>query len=262
MNRTLTRIVALGLAGASAVLAVGAFGFGFAGGPDCVGAQTGDVERRIDCGNGTGPPPPPSACASTAGFSAISASPRNRGLRIRFARRVNAKATVDLFQQNRGRRILGNRRVALFRNGTSGFSFSGKKSTDGVYIVRFRVATGRGRTDFRRLAVERRGGRFRARPDYYRRASCDNLSSFKLERPVFGGSQNRALNVAYRLGSAGQVTVTVRRGTRVLRRFAAGTRRANRTYRLRIPSEGVRRGDVRVQLKVGSTTATLTSKRL
>jgi len=262
MNRTLSRFVVPGLATATAVVAVGAVGFGGVGGPDCVGAQGSDVERRIDCGNGTGPPPPPSACAATAGFSSVAVSARGRGLRIRFARRVSAKATVDLFQQNRGRRILGNRRVALFRNGTSSFAFSGKGSTDGVYIVRYRVPTDRGRTDFRRLAVERRGGRFRGRPDYYRRASCDDLSSFKLERPVFGGTQNRALNVAYRLGRPGRVTVTVLRGTRVLKRFAAGNRVANRTFRLRIPSEKIKRGDVRVRLKVGSTTSTLTSRRL
>lgn len=261
MNRTLTRIVAPGLAAAIAVFAVGAFGFGFAGGPDCAGAQGPDVERRIDCGKG-GPPPPPSACAATAGFSSVAASARNRGLRIRFARRVSAKATVDLLQQSRGRRILGNRRVALFRNRASTVNFTGRRATDGIYVVRFRVPTGRGRTDFRRLAVQRRDGRFRARPDYYRRASCDNLSSFKLERPVFGGTQNRALNIAYRLGRRGRVTVTVLRGTRVLKRFAPGNRRANRTFRLRFPSEGVKRGDVRVQLKVGSTTSTLTSRRL
>jgi hypothetical protein len=266
MNRVLQRCLVPGLAGGAAVLVAGALalgGIGGVGGPDCVGAQApgSDVERRIDCGNG-GPPPPPSACAATAGFSSVAVAPRGRGLGIRFTRRVRAKATVDLLQQSSGRRILGNRRVALFRNGTSAFSFAGARGGDGVYVVRFRVPTRGGRTDVRRLTVERRRGRFRARPDYYRRASCDAVSSFKLERPVFGGRSNRALNVAYRLARGGRVTVTVLRGSKVLRRFPAGTRRANRTYRLRFPSEHVARGDIRVRLKAGSTTATLTSRRL
>ena len=261
MNRSLTRIVAPGLAGAAAVMAVGAFGFGFAGGPDCVGAQGGDVERRIDCG-GKGPPPAPSACAATAGFSSVAVSPRGRGLRIRFSRRVSGRPTIDVLQQSRGRTILGNRRVFIVRDGAGPYTYSGRRGGDGVYVVRFRVPIGKGRTDVRRLTVQRKAGRFRVRPDYYRRASCDTLNAFKLERPVFGGPQNRALNVAYRLRKTGRVTVTVSRGTRVLKRFAAGTRRANRTFRLRLPSESIKRGDVRVRLQVGSTTATLVSRRL
>ncbi len=262
-TRVLPRVVAPVLVGATAVLGVAAFGFGGAGGPDCVGAQTpgSDVQRKIDCGNG-GPPAPPSACAATAGFSSVAVRPRGRGLRISFARRVKAQATVDVLQQSQGRRILGNRRVFIVRDGEGAFTYSGRRGGDGFYVVRYQVPTGGGRVDVRRLTVQRTRGRFKVRPDYYRRASCDQLSSFKLERPVFGGRQNRALNVAYRLRRSGKVTLTILRGKRVVRRINAGTRSANRTFRLRLPSERIARGDLRVRLRVGSTTATLTSRRL
>lgn len=260
MNRTLSRCLVPGLAAATAVVAVGAFGFGGVGGPDCVGAQGPDVAQRIDCG-AAGAPEVPSACAATAGFRSVAVKPRGGGLRFSFKRRVGAKATVDLFQQSSGRRVL-DRRVALFKNGTSTFNFNGKKGGDGVYIVRFRVPFGSGRTDVRRLAVERRNGVFKARPDYYRRANCDSLTSFKLERPVFGGTKARALNIAYRLGRSGKVSVKVLIGNKAFKTLPAGQRVAGKTYRLKLSSAGLPRGDVKIRLKVGATTSTLVSRRL
>ena len=264
MNRTLRRVLAPALAGTTAVVAVGAFGFGGAGGPDCVGAQGPgtDVQRRIDCGGSNGGAPPPSACVATAGFSSVSARPRGRGLSLRFSRRVSAKATVDIVQQSRGR-VIRDRRVATLRNGNKAFNYAGKGLRSGVYIVRFGVPFGSRRIDYRRLAVERRGGRFRLLPDYFRRATCDSLAIFKLERPVFGGTKNRPLGIAYRLQRSGPVTITVLRGKRVLKRFKTVRRPVGKSFRVKFSSAGVPRGaTVKVRLKVGATTATLVSRRL
>ncbi len=125
-----------------------------------------------------------------------------------------------------------------------------------------------GRTDVRRLALARRGGRFRVRAGYYRRRSCGLLSSYKLERPVFGGRANRPLGIAFRVSRESRVSVRVMRGKRTVKRFRTTTRRARRTHRLRLASERLRRGNHRVILRVTpagggpAVTATLVAKRL
>ena len=121
-------------------------------------------------------------------------------------------------------------------------------------------------TEVRRVTLRRQDGRFSVRPSFYRRASCRLLRSFKLERPVFGGRRNRDLGIAFRLTDEAAVTVEIRRGSRVVKRFATTQRAGNRTHRLRVDSEGRPRGDYRVTLTArrGSTVvrSTLTSRRL
>ena len=92
------------------------------------------------------------------------------------------------------------------------------------------------------------------------------LRTFKLERPVFGGRRNRALGITFRVDREARVFAEVLRGRRVVRRFVPTTRRAGVTHRLRLASEGIGRGDVRVRLTVTAgrsrVVATLTSRRL
>ena len=107
-----------------------------------------------------------------------------------------------------------------------------------------------GLRDVRRVALVRRDGRFARRPAFYRRASCGLLSSFKLERPAFGGRRNRSLGIAFRLSRAARVTVVVRRGGTVVRRLGTAQRGAGLTHRLRLGSERLRRGDHVVSLTV------------
>ena len=138
---------------------------------------------------------------------------------------------------------------------------------DGQFFARLRIAAPGGITDVRRVALSRRNGRFSTRPAFYRRASCGAVSSFKLERPVFGGRTNRALDASYRLGAQGRLTLELLRGSRVIRRLApVRTQLADRTYRVRVASEKLRRGDHRVRLTVVAngrrTVALLTAKRL
>jgi hypothetical protein len=132
--------------------------------------------------------------------------------------------------------------------------------------VRFRVRAGVG-TDVRRSVLVRRNGRFKRRPAFYRRASCATLAQFKLERPVFGGRRNRALGIAYRVATRSRVTVVVRRGKKVVRRFRARTDRPRETVRLRLASEKLRRGRHRIQITVQpergvATRASLYAQRL
>jgi len=206
-------------------------------------------------------------CTVTSGFTRVRVVPRGRGLRFD-ARVRSGSFSASVFRQSQGRLVLGERRVARFTGRRRAFTWSGRGARvgDGVYLVR--LTTGRGaRADTRRFVVERRGGRFRVRPASARRDGCALLAAFKLERPVFGGRRNRALGISYRTTALARVTVEVLRGGRVLRRFPASTRTPNRTHRLRLASERLPRGDVRIRLRAvprrGATvTAVLVARRL
>ncbi len=136
---------------------------------------------------------------------------RGAGLRLGFRRARARRVTVDVFQHSAGRRVLGERRVAHFGARRRGVRWNGRGATDGLFSARFVDGAAGGLRDVRRVALVRRGGRFARRPAFYRRASCGPLSSFKLERPAFGGRRNRSLGIAFRLSRAARVTVVVRR---------------------------------------------------
>jgi hypothetical protein len=162
--------------------------------------------------------------------------------------------------------------VARFNRRTRSFTWNGRarnarRITSGRYFVRFRMPTGPGRRDVRRVTLERSATRFRSRPPFYGRSSCGLLTSYKLSSAVFGGRQGRRLGIAFRLSRAARVTVTVRRGTStIVRRFRARTYRARRTHRLVLPARGRRRGDYRVTLRATRGTRragqTLVARRL
>src|SRR5205823_5570601 len=109
-------------------------------------------------------------------------------LRIAFSPRSAAPVSVAVFQASHGRTIYGQRLVARFSRVRRSFTWDGRANvrghrvTDGTFFVR---VTARG--DVRRITLRRLHGHFRPRPSFYRRASCGLVSSFKLERPVFGG---------------------------------------------------------------------------
>ena len=84
---------------------------------------------------------------------------------------------------------------------------------------------------------------------------------------MFGGRTNRAVDVTYRLGAKGRTTLELLRGSHRVRRLApTRVRSKGRAYRVRIASEGLRRGDYRVRVTVRSrgrtTAAVLTARRL
>lgn len=233
-------------------------------------AQGDAVVPRADCG--AAETTLQSCAAVTESFRTVRARPSGRGLRLSFTRRVARPVTIDVFQVADGGRVIGQRRVAHFANRQGAVRWSGRRQRgrpavrNGVLFVRFRIRDARGRLDERRIALARSRGRFRLRPDFYRRTSCATLTSFKLERPVFGGRTSRALNIAFRLARAGTVGIEVRRGGRVVRRFRATSRQARRTHRLRLASARLPRGTYEIRLvyrgSQGSLTARLFSQRL
>ncbi|HEX2085400.1 MAG TPA: hypothetical protein VHF89_06940, partial [Solirubrobacteraceae bacterium] len=105
-------------------------------------------------------------------------------------------------------------------------------------------------------------------PPHYRKESCSLLTSYKLLRPVFGGRDGRAVAASYRLTRRARASLTIMRGNRVIRRGRMRLRRADITYREKLSSRGLRRGDYRFILRVRPTggrravRAVLTSRRI
>ena len=223
-------------------------------------------ERTERFGTGGGGP---RGCRAANGFVRVFARPRGRRVRVEAAQVDDGRFDVDVFRQSRGRRVIGELRVARFRDRSGSFVWRGRgrRIGDGVYMVRFRKRLASGRVDSRRIVLERRRGRWRRLPDHYRRNSCGRLPSFKLSRPVFGGITRRPLGIAFRVSTRSRVAVVVRRGKKVVTRFRPKLRAARTTHRLRLSSRGLRRGNYRVVLRVRPRggkplVARLTSRRL
>jgi hypothetical protein len=202
------------------------------------------------------------ACKSSLGFSRASAKGRRRGLAFSFRRTTRNPVKVDVFRTTRGRRVTGERRVARFDRRSRSFRWNGRgrRVRDGYYIVRFAVRAPNGATDFRRVAFRRKGGRFRKLPAYFRGKQCSLVETFKLKRPVFGGTTRRKLGIAFRLGRAARVRITVTRKGKVVKRFRQRTYNARRTYRLRLGAKGRKRGLYRVTLRAQRPGATATTR--
>ena len=211
-------------------------------------------DRRPDENAPPAPPPGPAVCPYAPKFRYAQARPRGRGLRLRFATAANSPTTVDVFQTSRARRVIGGRRVAHFPGRKRAFTWNGRTRrkggmSNGTYFARF--TTGSGKTqDVRRVTLVRSRGRFRVVKPHHRRTPCQLIRTFKLSRPAFGGTTSKRLGIAYRLLSRARVTITVRRGGKVIRRFRPVRRNANRTYRNSISPRRLRRGVYRVTATV------------
>ena len=205
-----------------------------------------------DSGPEAPPPAEPGspACAETSRLAGAAA--RADGRRLAFSLPAGAgPVDVDVIRQSAG----GSRLVARFGARRASFTWSPpvRVALDGVYVVRFAVGG-----DVRRLAVERRRGRFAPRPEYRLQVACGAVALFALDRPVFGGRGERPLGIAYRLARTGRAEVRVLRAGRTLRRYPAVTVPGGRLVRLRLRSEEIPAGDVRVVLQVATAEATVT----
>ncbi|HEV3001616.1 MAG TPA: CocE/NonD family hydrolase C-terminal non-catalytic domain-containing protein [Solirubrobacteraceae bacterium] len=185
------------------------------------------------------------------------ARPAGRGLRFAIPR-GRGRVVVSVFRHSRGRRVAGPVLVARFaRRGSFRWrgraNRRGRRVTDGVYQVRLQ----RGRAASR-LAVERRGGRFRRRPDYALNPGCGVVRLLRLTRPVLGGRRGHGVRITFRLGARGDATVRVMRGRRTLRTMRRPGVRAGRRVVLRLRPGGLPRGTVRVVLRVRSGGRTVT----
>ena len=107
------------------------------------------VELAMRCGVGgspTDPLPVEAACTAPNGFRSVNTTRRKQGAAAGLqphSRGIRSASTSS--RRRKGRRIFkGAKRVALFRNRTRSFNWSGrgtkgKRLSNGVYYVRFRV---------------------------------------------------------------------------------------------------------------------------
>jgi hypothetical protein len=212
------------------------------------------------------------ACGPPAGLRRVSVRPRGRGVRIAFRRTARALSTrADAYQESVGRRIGAERRVAGFADRRRSFTWSGRSKRagvrvrDGYVLVQLRTRTRQG-TGVRSFTLLRRGGRYLKRPAYVKRSACVLLRSFRIGRPVFGGTTRRKLGVALRIRKAGRVRMTLRRDGRVVRRLANRRLQPGGRIVLHIRPRALRVAAYRVRVDVRSAgkrrAAVLTARRL
>jgi hypothetical protein len=189
-------------------------------------------------------------------------------VRLGFRRFARRPVRIDVFQVSQGRRVISERLAARFKARSKAVTWKGRGARgDGLYFARFRMRTRNGKgTETRRITLLRRNGRFSRRPDFYRRAACDLLPSYKLERAAFGGPKRTPLRIAYRVATTARAQVSVLRGKKTIKRFKARTAAPKRTHRLRLASRKLARGDYKVRITVGRgagrVVSTLVSRRL
>ncbi len=131
------------------------------------------LAMTLSCGQAATPTTPAAGgggatCTDPNGFRRVGVTRRGRGLLITFSRRVRNPVTVSIFQTSKGRKIVQDRRVALFRNRQRGFVWNGRKARGnkrrvarGVYYVRFRMTDAARKIDTRRVVVHKgKNGRF------------------------------------------------------------------------------------------------------
>ncbi|HVE67513.1 MAG TPA: CocE/NonD family hydrolase [Solirubrobacteraceae bacterium] len=190
-------------------------------------------------------------CARASGFRSAAVRAHGTGLRFAFTPRAGRPPTrVELFEQTIGRFVGGRRRVDFGRRARP-FAWNGRAGGlhDGHWSARLQVRSPGGALDTRLIGLQRRRGRWRVLPGYFRTAPCALVSYLSLARPVFGGSHRRPLWLGFTLRSAARVAITVSRGRRVLRLVAVGSRRAG-THRLVVPAHHFRPGSHTVTLTV------------
>jgi len=156
-------------------------------------------------------------CATASGFRRAQVTPRRRGLRFTVSRRVRRSFTVDVLRNTRGRHVLAGSRVARFTGRTRSFTWKGRHAGAGYYTVRLRLGG-----DTRQFALVRRHGRFHRRPAIETATGCTLVRSARLSGPAWGGANRRSLRVAVALVRKGTITITVRRGKKVVRRAHTG----------------------------------------
>jgi hypothetical protein len=174
-------------------------------------------------------------------------------LRFTVSRLVEKPFAVDVYRSSRGHRVLANARVAHFGARKGSFTWKGRGAGAGYYTVRLKLGG-----DTRQFALIRKRGRFHRRPATATRAGCTLIRSAKLSGPAWGGSNRKPLGVAVRLVRSGTVAITIRRGTKVVKRSTASS------FALR--PDHLPRGDYRVTIVARAASLTqrviLTSRKL
>ena len=212
-------------------------------------------------------------CPQSSGFTGVSpAGAGPRAVRVTFGRRETLPVDVDVFAVSRGRRVVAQRRVARFAGRTDNFVWDGRDTAghvvpEGFYVMRFTMRREERVVDSRRVALVKRRTGFVRGPVFERVPECDLLTTYRLERPVFGGTRDTPLGLTIRLERDARVQFTITRvGGQVVSRQDPVPSSARQTYRITLAAGELRPGDYRVRLVAVSgsdrVVETLTAHRL
>jgi len=190
------------------------------------------------------------ACQSGAGFSKVSVTAAGTSLKIDGTVTKAGPFTAELFQVAKGKKAAKAKKVATLQvNGST--TYDGKKTKKGTYFLRLTSRGNGSRPDIRDFPFERTARFFKARKAMALPDSCDTISVFRLDSPVFGGA--RKLGVTVALTKPGKVTVSVFRGKarKPVKRFSRNLRSANRAQRFSLKAgKRIKAGEYRVVLTV------------
>ena len=218
--------------------------------------------------------PGSTSCLNNPGFVSVGTRSLGRRVALRFVRNARLPVRIDVFRVSAGRRVVREQLVARFNHPTKsliwpGVANRGRRGPVGAghYVVRFTMFRKGKPYDTRRLVLRRNPtGRFVRLHGLQRRIGCGLLAGFRLERPVFGGTNGVSLVGTYRITARGKVTIRVSRGGKVVKRFATVERAAGRTFRFSLPARGRPRGVYTVRLLAQSgenqVVSVLTARRL
>ena len=206
---------------------------------------------------------PDAACAQTSAFDRVGVKPRGRGLAFRFKRRGGGKAQISLVRQSRGGRPIKAKRIKRFRSRES-FRWNGRGVGNGVYVAQFRGRKPAGGTEVRRVALQRKGGKWKRMKTFQHRRPCGLLDGSRLSRPLFGGRGGN-LVVNFTLAESAEVEITVRRGKKVVKTEAKRMYAARQIHRVKLLPRTARRGRYKVEVSATrpgrAATATLHARR-
>ena len=160
---------------------------------------------------------------------------KGAGAGVRVKRSRSLPVRTDFFRASRGRRIVAER-----------VRRPGEQLAPGTYVARLRMLDHRAVVDQRNLVfvVTRKG--VHAVATHQSRDTCGLLERFRLARPVFGGKAGVPLTASFRLGSKADVTVSIVRGGRTVRRVV---RRGVSAGRVIVRPKGLERGLYTVRLQ-------------
>jgi hypothetical protein len=201
------------------------------------------------------------ACQSAwqTGFQSLRVRPSGKGLRIDGQVTGGGGFLADVFRAAKGRRVGRAKRVASFTvNGSTRWNGRGATAR-GYYFIRLTTRGMGSRPDVRAFGLRRGAKRFRLLRRFQRPDSCEAVSLFRLESPVFGGK--RKLGVAFTLTESGAAVVDLVRGSKRVKRYRRNAT-PNRLQKVRISPRGLRRGQYKVVLRAGGKRETLYATRL
>jgi PKD repeat protein len=198
------------------------------------------------------------ACQSTASFTKASVTPAGKGLKFDFATTAATArpTTIEVFLAGKGK----TKRVAKFSK-TAAFTWKGKKGLKkGSYFVRLSGVGQNGQREDRFFAFTL-AGKFKKAKAFASNSSCELVSLFRLSAPAFG----KSLAIGVVTTKAADVTVEVRKGKKVVKKFTAKPE-ANKALRFTLSGKKLKKGAYSVVLKAtaagDSKTATLYTKKL